>query len=113
VGRLPRFRVDRLRRPGKVVPAEKSIRQRRLEAQRVQRVTVGGVWTLLWTVFGTMRSLFRTRRELALENLALRQQVAVLIRTRCGRRLRLGAWDRAFWTILSQGWAGWREPSPS
>src|SRR6266545_653839 len=28
-----------------------------------------------------MRSLFRSRRELALENLALRQQVAVLIRT--------------------------------
>jgi hypothetical protein len=28
-----------------------------------------------------MRSPFRTRRELALENLALRQQVAVLMRT--------------------------------
>jgi len=27
-----------------------------------------------------MRSLFRTRRELALESLALRQQAAVLIR---------------------------------
>jgi hypothetical protein len=40
-----------------------------------------------------MRSLFRTRRELALENLALRQQVAVLIRTRGNQRLRLGAWD--------------------
>jgi putative transposase len=56
-----------------------------------------------------MRSLFRTRRELALENLALRQQVAVLIRTCGDRRLRLGAWDRAFWTILSQRWARWRE----
>jgi len=56
-----------------------------------------------------MRSRFRTRRELALENLALRQQVAVLIRTRCGRRLHLEAWDRAFWVILSQGWANWRD----
>ncbi len=55
-----------------------------------------------------MRSLFRTRRELALENLALRQQVAVLIRTTGGRRLRLGAWDRVFWVILSQGWARWK-----
>jgi putative transposase len=64
---------------------------------------------LVWTVFGAMRSLFRTRRELALENLALRQQVAVLIRTCGDRRLRLGAWDRAFWTILSQRWARWRE----
>ncbi len=67
------------------------------------------MWALVWTVFGTMRSLFRTRRELALENLALRQQVAVLIRTRGDQRLRLGAWDRAFWTILSQRWERWRE----
>ena len=64
---------------------------------------------LLWTLLGTMRSLFRTQRELALENLALRQQVATLIRTRGGRRLRLGPWDRAFWVMLSQGWAGWKE----
>jgi len=67
------------------------------------------VWILLSTVFGTMRSLFRTRRELALENLALRQQLALLIRTRGGRRLRLGLCDRALWMILAQGWAGWRE----
>jgi putative transposase len=56
-----------------------------------------------------MRSLFRTQRELALENLALRQQVAALIRTRGGRRLRLGVWDRTFWVMLSQVWTGWRE----
>jgi hypothetical protein len=56
-----------------------------------------------------MRSLFRMRRELALENLVLRQQVAALIRTRGGRRLRLGAWDRAFWVMLSQRWTGWKE----
>lgn len=47
--------------------------------------------------------------ELALENLALRRQVAVLIRIRGGRRLRLGVWDRALWVILSQAWAGWKE----
>jgi hypothetical protein len=40
--------------------------------------------SLLWAVIGTARSLFRTRKELALENLALRQQVAVLIRTSSG-----------------------------
>jgi putative transposase len=67
------------------------------------------VLSLLWAIFGTTRSLFRTQRELALENLALRQQVAVLIRTRGGRRLRLGLWDRAFWVMLSQGWKCWRE----
>ena len=52
--------------------------------------TVLGMWALLWTFLETMRSLFRTQRELALENLATRQQVAALIRTRGGRRLRLG-----------------------
>ena len=58
-------------------------------------------WALLWTLLGTMSSLFRTQRELALGNLALRQQVAALIRTRGGRRLRLGVWDRALWVTLS------------
>jgi hypothetical protein len=67
------------------------------------------VWTLLWTVCGTMRSLFRTRRELALENLALRQQLAVLMRTGGGRRLHLARWDRLLWVALSRGWARWRE----
>jgi len=67
------------------------------------------VLALLWTIIGTTRSLFSTQREVALENLALRQQVAVLIRTRGGRRLRLGLWDRAFWLVLSQRWKSWRE----
>jgi transposase InsO family protein len=66
------------------------------------------VWTLLWTIIGTTRSLFRTRRDLALENLALRQQVAALVRIRGRRRQRLGRADRLFWVVLSKGWAGWR-----
>lgn len=53
-----------------------------------------GVWALLSTFLGTLRSLFRTQRELALENLALRQQIAALVRIRGGRHLRLGVWDR-------------------
>lgn len=64
---------------------------------------------LLLAVLGSARSLFRTQRELALENLALRQQVAVLFRSHRERRLRLGVWDRAFWVILSQRWEGWRD----
>jgi hypothetical protein len=67
------------------------------------------VWSLLLALLGATRSLFRTQAELALENLALRQQVAVLIRTRGARRPRLGAWDRTFWIVLSQRCAGWRE----
>jgi putative transposase len=64
--------------------------------------------SLLWTIIRTMRSLLRTQRELALEN-PLRQQVAALIRTRGGRRLRIGVWARAFWVRLSQRWKCWRE----
>jgi putative transposase len=67
------------------------------------------VSSLLWAVLGAARSLFRTQRELALENLALRKQVAVLIRASRGRRLRLGVLDRVFWVILSERWAGWRD----
>jgi hypothetical protein len=70
---------------------------------------LGGVWTLVWTLLGTARASLNTQRELALENLALRQQIGVLTRTLGDRRLRLGAWDRGFWVIVSQGWAGWKE----
>jgi hypothetical protein len=36
------------------------------------------VWDLVWTLLGTVRSSLKTQRELALENLALRQQIGVL-----------------------------------
>src|SRR5687767_9735740 len=49
----------------------------------------------LGVLVGTLRSCFRTRRELALENLALRQQVAVWkVRQ---PRPQLTATDRLFW----------------
>jgi hypothetical protein len=67
------------------------------------------VWELVRAFLGTMRSLFKTRRELALENLALRQQIGVLTRNRGNRRVRLGRWDRGFWVVLSHVWTGWRE----
>ncbi|MGH7320295.1 MAG: helix-turn-helix domain-containing protein [Candidatus Rokuibacteriota bacterium] len=44
-------------------------------------------------------------RQLALENLALRQQLAVYKRT--AKRLKLGRRDRLFWVRLSRVWAGW------
>ncbi len=67
------------------------------------------MWVLLWSILRATRSSFKTRRELALENLALRQQIGVLTRTLGERRPRLGQWDRALWVLLSRGWAGWRE----
>jgi putative transposase len=49
----------------------------------------------------------RLRSELALENLALRQQLAVLNRQH--RRPKLRRSDRVFWLFLSRFWVRWRE----
>ena len=46
-------------------------------------------------------------RQLALENLALRQQLAVYQRTVTRPRLRRT--DRLFWVGLARVWAGWRQ----
>src|SRR5467141_4066981 len=45
-------------------------------------------------------------RAIALENLALRQQLAVLRRTVTRRHLR--SRDRLFWILLAKGWRDWR-----
>ena len=47
----------------------------------------------------------RQRRDLVLENLALRQQLAVLKRKGLPRLRRN---DRWFWVVLSRLWASWR-----
>ena len=51
-------------------------------------------------------SLSREKLELAAENLALRQQLAV--QQRSGKRPRMRRSDRIFWVWLSKLWAGWR-----
>ncbi len=53
-----------------------------------------------------IRALFRDRAELAAENLALRQQLAVLEHK--SRRPRLRKRDRIFWVWLSRLWPNWR-----
>src|SRR5215475_566227 len=60
----------------------------------------------LGVILGTLRSAGRTHRELALENLALRQQLA-LWKARQPRP-RLSAMDRMFWVLLSRLWTSWR-----
>jgi hypothetical protein len=54
----------------------------------------------LGILFGTLRSAVRTHRELALENLALRQQLAVWKARQ--PRPRLTDMDRIFWVLLSR-----------
>ena len=55
--------------------------------------------------------LFRVggHRQLALENLALRHQLAVYKRTTTRAKLRTTG--RLFWVGLARIWAGWRQPS--
>ena len=48
----------------------------------------------------------RGHRAVALENLALRQQLAALTRT--GKRPQLRTRDRLFWVWLAIAWRGWR-----
>ena len=52
---------------------------------------------LLRALLGTIRASMRTGRELALENLALRQQLAVLRRST--KRPKLTTGDRGFWLL--------------
>lgn len=51
--------------------------------------------------------LFRSRRDLLLENLALRQQLAVLKARH--PQPRLAAPDRLFWVVLRRFWSGWKQ----
>jgi hypothetical protein len=55
----------------------------------------------------TLCSTLRNRRDLALENLALRQQVAILRRQ--VRRPTLTLADRLFWVGLMRTWDGWKD----
>jgi len=48
----------------------------------------------------------RSRRELILENLALRQQLATVLQK---RRPRIGPADRAFWVVLRRLWSRWSD----
>ena len=50
---------------------------------------------------------FRSRRDAAIEILALRQQLAVFKRKH--PRPKLSPIDRLFWTILRRSWSGWGE----
>src|SRR5712671_3063596 len=56
--------------------------------------------------FRTLVRLLRARRSLLLENLALRQQLAVLKRRH--PRPRLDLLDKLFWAAIRRFWSGWQ-----
>jgi hypothetical protein len=62
--------------------------------------------TVLLVLLRAIGLICRGHRAVALENLALRQQLAVLTRT--VKRPELRPRDRLFWILLSKGWREWR-----
>src|SRR6516165_9655933 len=60
---------------------------------------------------GWLVGAFRSREDLMLENLALRQQLLALHAKRPRRRL--GSVDKVFWVALRKLWSGWKKPSCS
>src|SRR5215472_17623458 len=67
--------------------------------------------TLAYAVVTYLRALFLPRHKLALEAVALRQQLAVFKRKQ--PRPKLHRLDRLFWMVLRRLWEGWPKPSSS
>jgi hypothetical protein len=63
--------------------------------------------TLLFQLLRLLPFLCGGHRQLAIENLALRQQLAVYKRT--ATRPRLRTTDRLFWLALARVWTRWRQ----
>src|SRR6266540_223562 len=61
---------------------------------------------LLAVAIQSLVSLVRSRRELVLENLALRQQLATIVQK---ARPRIRVADRVFWVALRRIWSRWAE----
>ena len=62
--------------------------------------------SVLHLLFALIRNIVADRAELAAENLALRQQLAILEHK--SKRPRLWKRDRIFWAWLSRFWSNWR-----
>src|SRR5262249_40997944 len=81
---------------GQVVDPSALVRR---ESQSVTR--------LLLDLLHLLPFLLGGHRQLALQNLALRQQLAVY--KRVAPRPRLRTMDRLFWVVLARAWTGWRQ----
>src|SRR5579864_7430267 len=62
---------------------------------------------MFWLLLGLCPRSFHSRRDLLLENLALRQQLLALRRR--NPRPWLGPVDRLFWVVARQLWPKWKQ----
>ncbi len=65
------------------------------------------LFQLMDVLLNLVRTLFAAKADLAMENLALRQQLAVLHRK--NPRPRLNEMDRAFWAAMKEQFAAWSD----
>ena len=65
------------------------------------------MFSLLFLWIGALIRLFGNRGNLVLENLVLRQQLAVLKRRH--PRPSLGLFDKLFWVVVRRFWSEWRQ----
>src|ERR1035438_477329 len=65
------------------------------------------MFSLFFLWIGALIRLFRNRGNLVLENLVLRQQLAVL--KRWHPRPSLGLFDKLFWVVVRRFWSEWRQ----
>jgi putative transposase len=102
---------DRIR-PAAPVPRQDSERARNqaieafVRSRRCQCENVA-MLCLVKLVMTLTVGLLRSRRDLILENLALRQQLAALTQRHAGPRL--AASDRFSWAVLRCFWSGWKQ----
>jgi hypothetical protein len=66
------------------------------------------MFTIIFSLFSSIRQGFRTRAALQAEILALRHELLVLQRSTRSRKVHLTAADRLLWVWLSQLWSDWR-----
>src|SRR4030095_14573091 len=64
------------------------------------------MFSLVGLCFGMLVCLFRGRRSLLLENLALRQQLVALKRRHS--RPSINPFDKLFWVIARRVWSAWK-----
>ena len=68
------------------------------------RILSASMLRLLVALLPTLRSALRSRHDLVVENLALRQQLVTLASR---RHPDLRPADRVFWILLRRFWSGW------
>src|SRR5215469_5368248 len=65
------------------------------------------MFRLLKLLLSTFHRCLRSHKELLLENLVLRQQLAVLKQR--NRRPKLRRFDKLFWVVIQRVWRGWQK----